>query len=104
MLGVLAAAVAGCGTSKPSGAQLAVQQAFLGQVHDAVPNINGVRSDAGLIRLGQATCTGFASGESFQSLADRISGEDDNLPLSDLGTVMTAAAEHLCPKYSNLVS
>ncbi len=101
--GVLTVAGAACGSSGTSPAALARQHAFLAQVHDEVPAINQVRSDPGLVRLGSAVCSDFSSGVSFQALADRISLQDGNLPTSDLGTVITAAAEHLCPSYRSQV-
>jgi hypothetical protein len=102
-LALLIGAVA-CGSSRPSAAAQAEQQAFLAQVHDAVPTINHLRSDSQLVGLGHAVCTGFEAGVSYEDLADRMSLQDGNLPTSVLGTVITSAGEHLCPKYSALVS
>jgi hypothetical protein len=93
-----------CGSSGPSSAARAKQQAFLGQVHVNLPTINKLRSDSQLIGLGHAACTLFAAGASYQDLADHMSLQDNNLPTSVLGTVITSAGEHLCPKYSSRVS
>jgi hypothetical protein len=101
---VLVLGMGACGSSGPSTAQRAEQRAFLGQVHLDLPTINQLRSDSQLIGLGHAVCTLFSAGESYQDLADRMSLQDGSLPTSVLGTVITAAGEHLCPKYSSLVS
>jgi hypothetical protein len=101
---VLLVGAVACGSSSPSAAARAEQQAFLGQVHDDVPTINHLRTDTQLLGLGHAACTEFEAGVSYEDLADRMSLQDGNLPTSDLGTVITSAAEHLCSKYSALVS
>jgi hypothetical protein len=100
---VIVAILGSCGTATVSKAVQSQQQAYLAQVHDQDPTISQVRTDVQLIRLGSAACSGFAAGVSFEALADHMALEDGNFPTEDLGTVITAAAEHLCPKYSSLV-
>ncbi len=97
-----AAAVGGCGSS--ASAPTAAQTAFLAAVHEQVPAIHQLRSDPQLLRLGSAACAGFASGVSFFSLADTMAVNDGQLPTADLGSVIEAAAEHLCPRYRSRVS
>ena len=80
------------------------EQAFLYAVHRQDPTVNQRRSDTELLRLGSAACAGFASGVSFFSLADTMAVNDGGLPTSDLGTVITAAAEDLCSRYRARVS
>jgi len=41
---------------------------------------------------------------SFFSLADTMAVDDGHLPATDLGTVIEAAARHLCPRYRSRVS
>jgi hypothetical protein len=81
-------------------------QAYLGEVHSAVPGIGTLRSDTQLVRLGHAACDGFAAGASFQELADRLVVEEGSksLPSEDLGAVITAAADNFCPQYRGRVS
>jgi hypothetical protein len=95
-----AVGLAACGSSGPSAAQKAAQQAYLGQILDAVPSLNQLRTTGQLVNLGDAVCSGFAAGENYPTLADRIALNDGDLSTSDLGTIITAAAQNLCPKYS----
>jgi hypothetical protein len=96
--------VSGChsGSAAPGSAD----QAYLGEVHDAAPDINSVRSDTQLVRLGHAVCDDFRAKASYQEVADRLSIEtgSNRLPSSDLGAVITAAADNYCPQYRSLVS
>jgi Protein of unknown function (DUF732) len=106
MMVVLAAAVAGgCGTGSSSGNQ-AADQSFLSEVLNAAPNINSVRSNTQLIRLGHAVCDDFRAKASYEQVADRLSIEagSDTLPPEDLGAVITAAADNYCPQFRDLVS
>lgn len=102
---VLLVAVPACSPS-PSAPDSPSDQAYLGEVHSAVPGIATLRSDTQLVRLGHAACDGFAAGASFQQLADRLSVEEGSrsLPSEDLGAVITAAADSFCPKYRDRVS
>ncbi|HLI02123.1 MAG TPA: DUF732 domain-containing protein [Acidimicrobiales bacterium] len=95
--------LASCGPPKPSPAKVAAQQAFLGQVHTSDPGVNGVRSNVELVRLGNAACTIFAAGSSYQSVANKLGAENSDVSSYVLGIVITSAAEHLCPKYAGQV-
>ena len=94
---------AGCrsgGTASPA------DQAYLSEVHGADPNINAVRSDTQLVRLGHAVCDDFRAKASYQEVADRLSitTGSNRLPAADLGAVITAAADNYCPQYRSQVS
>jgi hypothetical protein len=105
-LAVLGGAALGgaCGPTARTPTLTAAQSAFLAAVHEQDPAIHELRSDPQLLRLGSAACAGFASGVSFFSLADTMAVNDGQLPTADLGSVITAAAEHLCPRYRSRVS
>lgn len=92
---MLVVALTGCGGH--SGPSPAAQQAFLGALHAADPQINHVRGDQGLVRLGEAACAEFSSGASFETVAEQL--QSSGLPVRDLGTLLTAAADDLCPRY-----
>jgi hypothetical protein len=94
----------GCGPARRAPQTAGAQQAFLVSVHQQDPSVAQLRSDPQLLRLGSAACAGFASGVSFFSLADTMAVNDAHLPTPDLGAVITAAAEHLCPRYRSRVS
>ncbi len=100
---VAGAVLGGCGSSGPSPAEQAARQAFLAEVYTDDPSVGTYRSDTQLVLLGSAACDGFASGVSFQDLADHMALSDGSLPTADLGAVITAAAEHLCPAYASRV-
>lgn len=85
-----------CG-SPPSATALAAEQAYVAAVHEAVPTIYTARSDAQLVRLGQAVCSDLSTGIGVQAVADRLGSELSGLPAATLGAVITAAADHLCP-------
>jgi hypothetical protein len=93
-----------CGSSAPSARQEAAQRAFLAAVIDEIPAVTALRTETQLLRLGSAACAGFSSGVSFETLADTLAVNDGALPTVDLGTVITAAAEHLCPSYRSRVT
>jgi hypothetical protein len=80
-------------------------QAFLNEVHGQAPDISSYRTGSQLLSLGQAICTDFESGASAQEVADRIPLYEGSpaLPPSDLGAVMTAAADQLCPRYRGVL-
>jgi hypothetical protein len=96
------AAAAGCSSAAQNSA---ADQAFLGDVHDSASDIGTYRSDAQLLLLGQAVCDKLDAGASYEAVADQlgIAPGADQLPTSDLGTVITAAAEDLCPQYKSQV-
>ena len=100
----LLALATGCHAA--SGTTSATDQAFLSEVHGADPNINAVRSDTQLVRLGHAVCDDFRAKASYQAVADRLSitTGSNRLPTADLGAVITAAADSYCPQYRAAVS
>ncbi len=99
-VGLLAA---GCHSG--GGAQSPADQAYLQELHGAAPGINAVRSDTQLIRLGHVVCDDFRARASYQEVADRLSIEAgaDRLASSDLGAVITAAADNYCPQFRGQV-
>lgn len=101
----LALGSGGCG-SGPSPATQQQNQQFVDSVVSAAPDVGHYRSDTQLIRLGRAACEGFASGVSYQQLADRLAVTEGSNPLppEDLGAVINAAVQAFCPKYQNLVN
>jgi hypothetical protein len=101
---VVALLAAGCHSG--SGAASGADQAYLAEVHDAAPGINATRSDSQLVRLGHVVCDDFRAKASYQEVADRLSIEagSDRLSASDLGAVITSAADNYCPQYRGLVS
>jgi hypothetical protein len=101
---LLTVGLVGCG-SGPSASTNRQDQQFVDSVVSAAPDVGRYRSDTQLIRLGQAACEGFASGVSYEQLADRLAlSEGANpLPSEDLGAVITSAVQSFCPKYENLV-
>jgi Protein of unknown function (DUF732) len=104
VVAVVVLALGACGSSGPSPAVKAERQAYLSQVLDEDSSLGQLRTDTQLVNLGDAACSGFGAGESYPVLADRMSLSDGNLSTADLGAVITAAAQDLCPKYSSLVS
>lgn len=101
----LALMAGGC-HSPSSSTSSPADQAYLAEVHDADPNINSVRSDTQLIRLGHVVCDDFRAKASYEEVADRLSIEAGSaaLPSQDLGAVITAAADNYCPEFRGLVS
>lgn len=100
LAGLAGACHSSTGTASPA------DQAYLAEVHGAAPDINTVRSDTQLVRLGHAVCDDFRAKASYQEVADRLSITygSDRLPSADLGAVITAAADNYCPQYRSLVS
>jgi hypothetical protein len=91
--------VAACGgTAEPS----ANQQAFLAAVHQQAPDVGNYRSDTRVVALGQAVCNDLAAGVSVSDIASRL--YSSSLPSPDLGAVMSAASQVLCPKYASAFS
>ena len=101
---MLILAVSGCHSS--AGPPSRTDQAYLGEVHSSAPDINSVRSDTQLIRLGHVVCDDFRAKASYTEIADRLSIEAgaNALPSADLGAVITAAADNYCPQFRSLVS
>jgi hypothetical protein len=58
-----------------------------------------------LISLGQAICSDLESGASVQELGDRLPLVEGNvtLPPGDLGIVISAAVDVMCPKFHKLL-
>jgi hypothetical protein len=89
-------AMAGCGASSTATAN---QQAFLAAVHQQAPDIGNYFSDSRVAALGQAVCNDLGANVSVSDIAARLSSS--SLPTPDLGAVMTAASQDLCPKYAS---
>src|SRR5579875_3561934 len=90
----LAGLLAACGTSAASAAE---QQAYLGQVHAQLPAIASLRTDTSLVRLGTAACDGLSSGAGFAAVAAQLQSANPTLASEAVGTLVTAAADQLCP-------
>jgi hypothetical protein len=103
---VIALAIAGAGCHSGGGAASGADQAYLAEVHQNAPDINSVRGDSALVRLGHVVCDDFRAKASYQEVADRLSIESgsDQLSSSELGAVITAAADNYCPQFRGLVS
>jgi hypothetical protein len=108
--GVLMTLLAGCvplvgACGHGGGAPSAADSAFVSQVTASAPDINTYRSDTQLIRLGHVACDDFSAGASYQETADRMALEEGShaLPSEELGAVITAAVNALCPKYRGVV-
>ena len=96
-------AIAGCGGgSRPASEQ--ADRSFLAVVHQNAPDVGTYRSDSQILELGHAVCGDLSSGATLLQVADRIATVDaaNPLPSVDLGSVMSAAGEVLCPKYASL--
>ncbi len=106
MAGLVLIAGLGAACHSSTGASSPNDQAYLSEVHSAAPDINSVRSDTQLVRLGHAVCDDFKARASYQEVADRLSitAGSDRLPSAYLGAVITAAADNYCPQYRSLVS
>jgi len=91
--------VAACGgSSEPS----ANQQSFLAAVHQQAPDVGAYRSDARVVALGQAVCNDLAAGVGVPDIASRLASS--SLPSPDLGAIMSAASQTLCPQYASVFS
>jgi hypothetical protein len=101
---MLGALISACGAASQSNPRL--DSAFLDAVHNQAPDIGGYRSNAQLLSMGQAICADLGSGASVQEVGDRVPLVEGNVALSpeDLGEVITAAINELCPKYRHLLS
>jgi Protein of unknown function (DUF732) len=101
--GALAGSVAGCGghaTANPK-----ADQAFLNSVYSNAPDINSYRNGNQLVSLGQVICGDFESGASVLEVSDRVPLIEGNVPLppGDLGVVISAAVDELCPQFKSLL-
>jgi hypothetical protein len=106
-VGTALVVLGGCGGG-PSVATQQEDQAFVNAVHSQASDISQYRNDTQLIRLGRAACDGFASGVSYEQLADRLAVSESSaslpsVPAEDLGTVITAAVQTFCPQYQDKV-
>lgn len=102
---VLGGTAAGCGSSKPSTATRAQEQAYLNSVHETAADVNNYRTNTDLVRLGHAVCDDLRSGASYGTIADRLGTTQgaSTLPSEDLGAVITSAARVFCPQYADKV-
>jgi Protein of unknown function (DUF732) len=103
LLAVAAPLLVGC--DHRGGAPSAADSAFVSQVTASAPDITTYRSNTQLIRLGHVACDDFSAGASYEETADRMALEEGShaLPSEDLGAVITAAVNTLCPKYRTAV-
>lgn len=104
VLVLIGAVATGCGTHAAANSQ--ADQKFVNSVYSQAPDIGGYRSAAQLVGMGQAVCSDLGSGASVQQLADRlplVEGKD-SLPPADLGVVITAAVNVLCPRFDKLLA
>ena len=80
-------------------------KAFLDSVYSQAPGIGSYRTGAQLITLGQAICGDLESGASVEELGDRLPLVEGSvsLPPGDLGIVIAAAVDVMCPKFHKLL-
>jgi hypothetical protein len=100
---LLAALVSGCGGRAATGDH--DQKAFLDSVYSQAPGIGSYRSGPQLVSLARAVCGDLESGASVQELGDRLPLVEGSvtLPPSDLGVVISAAVNVMCPQYDKLL-
>jgi Protein of unknown function (DUF732) len=91
--------VAACGATAES---KVTQQDFLAVLHQQAPDVGGYRTDSQAVALGQAVCNDLAAGVTVSEISSRL--RSSTLPSPDLGAVMSAASQVLCPKYASAFS
>ena len=98
------ATLTGCGSSRSTTSPKA-DQAFLNSVYSQAPDIGSYRSGSQLLSLGQVVCSDLESGASVQEVGDRVPIDEGNvaLPPGDLGIVISAAVDQLCPAFHKLL-
>jgi hypothetical protein len=98
------AMLAGCGSSRSTTSPKA-NQAFLNSIYSQAPDIGSYRSGLQLLSLGQVVCSDLESGASVQEVGDRVPIDEGNvaLPPGDLGIVISAAVDQLCPQFHKLL-
>jgi hypothetical protein len=91
--------VGGCGSTKPLDPAMAKK--FLSSVYTQAPDIGSYRTSTQLLSLGQAVCDDLRAGASVQQLGDRLPLTEGSvaLPPADLGLVISAAVQDICPEY-----
>ncbi len=101
----LVVAVTAAGCSSHSSTSPAAAQAFVNSVYSQAPDIGGYRTGPQLLSLGQAICTDLESGATVEEVGDRVPLLEGNEPLppDDLGVVISAAVNELCPKFHDLL-
>jgi Protein of unknown function (DUF732) len=101
---LLAFVLAGCGAGRTAASPKA-DQAFLNSVYSEAPDIGSYRSGSQLVSLGQVVCGDLESGASVQEVGDRVPLVEGNvsLPPGDLGVVIAAAVNELCPRFHKLL-
>ncbi len=101
---LLALVLAGCGSARTTASPRA-DQAFLNSVYSEAPDIGSYRSGSQLVSLGQVVCGDLESGASVQEVGDRVPLVEGNvsLPPGDLGVVIAAAVNELCPRFHKLL-
>jgi hypothetical protein len=95
--------VAGCGSHQST--SRAAEQAFVNSVYSQAPDIEGYRTGPQLLSLGQAICADLESGATIEEVGDRVPLLEGSvlLPPDDLGAVISAAVNELCPKFHDLL-
>jgi Protein of unknown function (DUF732) len=98
------AMLTGCGSSRATTSPKA-DQAFLNSVYSQAPDIGSYRSSSQLLSLGQVVCSDLESGASVQEVGDRVPIDEGtvSLPPGDLGIVISAAVDQLCPQFHKLL-
>jgi hypothetical protein len=95
--------LAGCGSHAST--SRGADQAFVNSVYSQAPDIGGYRTGSQLLSLGQAICADLESGATVEEVGDRIPLLEGSSPLppDDLGVVIAAAVNELCPKFHALL-
>lgn len=101
---LIGSVLAGCGGSR-SPISPKADQAFLNSVYSQAPDIGSYRSGPQLVSLGQVVCGDLGSGASVEEVGDRVPIDEGNvaLPPGDLGVVISAAVDQLCPRFHKLL-
>ena len=96
---VLSVVLGGCGTSAVGAGRAKADGEFLDSVYSQATDIRAYRTGAQLVSLGQAVCADLSSGASVQEIGDRVLEGGETLSPADLGAVISAAVNVLCPKF-----
>lgn len=101
--GALSGPLAGCGGHPAANPK--ADQAFLNSVYSNAPDISSYRNGKQLVSLGQVICGDFESGASMLEVSDRVPLIEGNvlLPPGDLGVVISAAVDELCPQFKSVL-
>lgn len=99
----IAVTVAGCASHATTSPK--ADQAFIDSVYSQAPDIGNYRTGPQLLSLGQAICADLDSGATVEQVGDRVPLLEGSvlLPPDDLGVVISAAVNELCPKFHDLL-